>query len=137
MADKHRYLAKNVMLFSIGSFIPKFLSIVLIPIYTSFLTEAEYGVSDLITTTVSLLIPIFTLDIQDAVMRFALDSKNKKEDVFSSAFYIILAGTLIVGVGTYILSFFKIPGLNNSYLIFFVIMYFCIVNNIMDLNVQM
>lgn len=124
MANKHKYLAKNVILFSISQFVPKLLSIILIPIYTNCLTTAEYGVSDLLTTTVSLLIPIFTLDIQDAVMRFALDSKYKKEDVFSTALRIILIGTGLVCLGAYIVSLLNIPGLEDSYLLFFVLMYF-------------
>ncbi len=124
MANKHKYLAKNVGLFSISSFVPKILSFVLIPIYTNCLTTAEYGVSDLLTTTVSLLLPFFTLDIQDAVMRFALDKKYEKSDVFTVALRIILIGTGLVALGAFIASILKIPGLENSYLFFFVLMYF-------------
>ncbi len=124
MANKHKYLAKNVGLFSISSFVPKILSFVLIPIYTNCLTTAEYGVSDLLTTTVSLLLPFFTLDIQDAVMRFALDKKYEKSDVFTVALRIILIGTGLVTLGAFVASTLKIPGLENSYLIFFVLMYF-------------
>lgn len=124
MASKKKYLAKNVLLFSISSFVPKILSIILIPLYTSYLTTAEYGISDLISTTVSLLIPIFTLDIQDAVMRFALDKNYDKKDVFSVATRIILIGTALVCGGTVIVSLLNFPGIENSYLFFFVIMYF-------------
>lgn len=124
MANKHKYLAKNVGLFSISSFIPKILSFVLIPIYTNCLTTAEYGVSDLLSTTVSLLIPFFTLDIQDAVMRFALDKKYGKSDVFTTAFRIILIGTGLVSLGAFIASTLKIPGLKDGYLIFLILMYF-------------
>lgn len=124
MAEKHSYLAKNVLLFSLSSFIPKLLSIILIPLYTNYLSTAEYGISDLLTTTVSLLLPIFTLDIQDAVMRFALDKKYNRKDVFSVAVHIILIGTVIVSVGTVLVSFFQIPGLEKRYLFFFVVMYF-------------
>lgn len=123
MANKHKYLAKNVLLFFISSFVPKLLSILLIPVYTNCLTTAEYGISDLLTTTVSLLIPIFTLDIQDAVMRFALDSKYKQEDVFSTAIRIILYGTVLVCTGAYIASLLDIPGLDDEYLFFFMLMY--------------
>lgn len=124
MANKHKYLAKNVGLFSISSFVPRILSFVLIPIYTNCLSTAEYGVSDLLTTTVSLLLPFFTLDIQDAVMRFALDKKYEKSDVFTVALRIILIGTGLVTLGAFVASTLKIPGLENSYLIFFVLMYF-------------
>jgi O-antigen/teichoic acid export membrane protein len=88
------------------------------------LSTAEYGVSDLLTTTVSLLLPFFTLDIQDAVMRFALDKKYEKSDVFTVALRIILIGTGLVTLGAFVASTLKIPGLENSYLIFFVLMYF-------------
>lgn len=124
MNNKHSYLAKNVLLFSISGFVPKILSIILIPLYTSYLTTAEYGISDLITTTVSLLLPVFSLDIQDAVMRFALDDEYDKKDVFSTAVRIILIGTAFVCGGTMVISAFNIPGIENSYLFFFVIMYF-------------
>lgn len=124
MASKQKYLAKNVLLFSIGGFVPKILSIILIPLYTSFLTTAEYGISDLITTTVSLLLPIFTLDIQDAVMRFALDKSYDKKEVFSVAARIILIGTAFVCIGTAIVSLLNISGIEDSYLLFFVVMYF-------------
>ena len=73
MKSKYSYLSKNVLLFSISNFVPKLLSFILIPIYTSCLTTEEYGVSDMILTTVSMLLPIFTLDIQDEVLRFAID----------------------------------------------------------------
>ena len=79
MNSKQSYLAKNILLFSISGFVPKILSFILIPLYTSYLTTAEYGISDLITTTVYLLLPVFTLNIQDAVMRFALDDKYDKK----------------------------------------------------------
>ncbi len=124
MAGKHKYLIKNIALFSINNFVPKLLSILLIPLYTNCLTTAEYGISDLLTTTVSLLLPIFTLDIQDAVLRFALDKQYKKHDVFSVAFHIILIGTGLVCLGTYGASLLNIPGIEDSYLIFFVLMYF-------------
>ncbi len=124
MASKEKYLAKNVLLFSISGFVPKILSIILIPIYTSYLSTAEYGISDLLSTTVSLLVPIFTLDIQDAVMRFALDKNYDRKDIFSVAMRIILTGTVLVCSGTAIVSLLNIPGVEDSYLVFFVIMYF-------------
>lgn len=124
MANKHKYLAKNVVLFSISNFVPRILVFALIPIYTNCLTTAEYGVSDLITTTVSLLLPFFTLDIQDAVMRFALDKKYEKSDILTTALRIILIGTWLVCVGAFMASTLKISGLENSYLVFFVLMYF-------------
>lgn len=124
MRNKYTYLAKNIILFFLSGFVPKLLALILVPIYTSCLSTAEYGISDLITTTVSLLVPIFTFDIQDAVMRFSLDREYKNEDVFTAAVKIMLTGFIIVCTGTFIISKLNIQSIQDSYLLFFVLMYF-------------
>ena len=124
MKKKYSDLTKNVGLFAISGFVPKILGFLLIPIYTGCLTTGEYGISDLITTTVSLLLPIFTLDIQDAVVRFAMDKAYDRKDVFSNAVKIVLVGTVFVCLGVYGTYLLKIPGIEPSYLVFFALMYF-------------
>ena len=104
MKEKYSYLSKNILLFMISGFVPKILTFLLVPIYTRYLTTEEYGISDLISTTVSLLLPIFTLDIQDAVMRFAMDKNYNQKDVFSIAFKIISMGFIIILVGVIVIS---------------------------------
>ena len=55
MNRKLSYLSKNVLLFSISGLVPKILAFLLVPIYTSYLTTSEYGISDLITIAVVLV----------------------------------------------------------------------------------
>ena len=78
--NKYAYLAKNTMLFTISSFGSKILSFLLVPLYTAVLSTEEYGTADLVTTTAGLLIYVFTLNIADAVLRFAIDRKNNQEE---------------------------------------------------------
>ena len=60
------------------------------PLYTNILTTTEYGTYDLFNTTIGILIPILTLNVQEAVMRFSIDSKyNRKSIVTVSAKYLI------------------------------------------------
>lgn len=68
------YLLKNTGLLTISSFSSKILVFLLVPLYTSVLSEEEYGVFDLVQTTVLLLLPILTINIYDAVMRYCMDS---------------------------------------------------------------
>ena len=124
MKNKVKYLSKNILLFTISGFVPKILSFFLIPIYTRCLTTGDYGVADLITTTVSLIIPIFTLDIQDAVLIFSMDKKYNKKDVFSVAMKINFFGFAIVTFVTLLLWFFKFLNINGYVYIFFLITYF-------------
>lgn len=112
MRSKYAHLSKNVLLFALSGFLPKLLSFVLIPLYTSRLTTAEYGKYDLMLTTVQLLLPIFTLGIQDAALRFSLDSRYDSAQVFTVALKCSLLGTLVVTVGAwmgYRFGFFESP----------------------------
>ena len=70
---KYTYLMKNVGLLTLSSFTTKLLSFFLVPLYTSVLSTGEYGTYDLFNTTISLLVPLLTFDIQEAVLRFSID----------------------------------------------------------------
>ena len=78
MKEKYKYLTKNVLIFAVSSFGTKFLSFLLVPFYTSVLTTAEYGIADIITTTATLMMYICTVNIADAVLRFAIERKRIK-----------------------------------------------------------
>lgn len=92
---KYRYLIKNFGILTLSNFGSKILSFVLIPLYTSVLTTAEYGVYDIYATTVSLALPILTLNISSAVIRFSLDKSNDPKRVFSIGLRrIIIAGLI-------------------------------------------
>lgn len=86
--NKYKKLGKDFILLFIGNFSSKILVFLMVPFYTSCLSTEQYGVADLITTTVTLLCPILTLTINEAVMRFSLDKEIEKEKVFSIGLYI-------------------------------------------------
>ena len=115
MRSKTKDLIKNIFLFAISNFIPKLLSFVTIPIYTSYLTSSEYGYADLITTTVALILPVFSLNIHDAITRFTLDKKNSDSDIFSISFRIYLIGIIIVFFVCFILNTLNLFNLPNYF----------------------
>ena len=59
-------LIKNSVVLAVGTFFPKFVAIITLPLLTGYLTQEEYGYYDLISTLVSLLLPVATLQIQSA-----------------------------------------------------------------------
>lgn len=78
--NREKALAKNTFIIAIGTFLPKFSSIITLPIITGGLTKAEMGTYDLISTLVSLFLPVATLQIQSAAFRFLIDvRKDEKE----------------------------------------------------------
>ena len=71
-------LAKNTIIMSIGTILPKLSMLITLPIITAKLTQAEYGTYDLISTLVSLFLPVATLQVQSAAFRFLIDCNDDK-----------------------------------------------------------
>lgn len=92
---REREFAKNTLILSIGSFLPKFASIITLPILTAYLTKAEYGTYDLISTLVSLLLPAVTLQIQSAAFRFLIDCRKDEKKVKEIASTIIFFSAMV------------------------------------------
>lgn len=99
--DKIKYLLKNIGFLTLSSLGIKVISFFLVPLYTSVLTTTEYGTYDIFNTTISLLIPFFTLNIKESTIRFALSDEYSKRDVFIisvkySALSIIYFGVVLL-----------------------------------------
>ena len=94
MNERTKYLAKNVGVLAVSNFASKILVFLLVPLYTSVLTTEEFGVFDIVITTIILVFPLLTLNIVDALMRFLMDSNNSKEEVATISLRFILYSTL-------------------------------------------
>ena len=104
MKKKYSYLSNNVKLFTISSFGQKILSFLLVPLYTSYLNTQEYGIIDLVATTINIIIPIFSLNIAEGIMRFTLEEKNSK-DYLAYGILVAKKGALILALFGVVLSF--------------------------------
>lgn len=130
--EKSKTLFANIWLFFLASFIPKTITFFMVPLYTDCLTTDEYGTIDLITTTCQLLLPILTLQIQDAVLRFSIKEKHP-DQVFSIGLRIALLGTLLLCGGVLCLCTIGFLNMDWTYLLF-LIAHFLLssLKNIMD-----
>lgn len=93
--DKYKRLASNTLIFAIGTFSSKLLTFFLTRLYTAVLEQAEFGITDLIQQSGNLLLPLVTLGITNAVVRFGLDKGVRKSDVFTTGL-LSLAGGFVV-----------------------------------------
>ena len=64
----YRRLLSNTFLFSVSTFGSKILTFLLTPFYTSILSDAEYGVTDLIIQTGNFLIPLASIGVVNAAL---------------------------------------------------------------------
>lgn len=95
-ANRYKYLISNTLLLLISNISTRLISFIFLPLYTSYLTQAAYGSIDLTNTAVNLLLPVFTLNIYDAVLRFALDRTEDKSHVFTVGITITFIGCLVL-----------------------------------------
>ena len=95
---KYRYLLKNMGILTIGNFSSKILVFLLVPLYTNVLTTEEYGIYDLVFTTIQLVYPILTADVTAGVLRYILDPKADNDKVLSIAIKYVLMGLPLVAV---------------------------------------
>ena len=103
--SRGKQLFKNTIILSVGTFLPKLAQIIVLPIYTSMLTKSEYGTYDLINILVSVLVPIITLQLQQAAFRFLIEMKDKKSigSIVSNIYIFIIPISIICTSGLIII----------------------------------
>lgn len=85
------------MIFALGNFTTKIISFFLIPLYTNALTTSEYGTVDLVATISTIAVPLLSLNISEAVMRFNLDKNAEQNKITKIGIRILLCG-LVLGM---------------------------------------
>lgn len=90
--DPYKNLISNTVLFGVSTFGARFLTFLLTPFYTRVLSSAEYGVTDLLLQTGNLIIPIASVGIANAVIRYGLEQASNKSGVFTTGIAATLSG---------------------------------------------
>ena len=107
-------LAKNTAVIALGKVCTQLVSFALLPLYTAYLSAAEFGISDLFATYLSLLLPLATLMIEQGAFRSLVTLKedpSARKRILSSSFFIIAAANALFVV----LSLLFFPFYGNVY----------------------
>ena len=115
--NREKNLAKNTIIITIGKICTQLITFFLLPLYTGILSTEEYGAVDLLNTLVSLLLPIVTFQVEQAVFRELIEvrgKKNKESRIISSAVITVIFQCIV-----YLIIFALIsPFINNHYKFF-------------------
>ena len=82
--SREKQLAKNTLIITIGKICTQLITFFLLPLYTGILSTEEYGIVDLLNTLVSLLLPIVTFQVEQAMFRELIEvraNENKKKEI--------------------------------------------------------
>lgn len=84
LMSAYKKLLNNSLVFAIGNVGSKAIAFILVPIYTFYLTSAEYGTIDLAVTTANLMIPLISLCVYEAVLRFIMDVNSNIKEIYTN-----------------------------------------------------
>ena len=94
--NRYQKLLGNTMIFAIGTFSSKLLVFVMNHFYTAALTKPEYAVANIIILVSNIIIPVASLGIANAVIRYGVDPTNDRSEVFSISILTVLGGVLLL-----------------------------------------
>ncbi len=94
---KKNNLARNTAFLGICSLLNKGLMFVMVPFFSRWLSTEEYGTFDVLSTYVSLLIPVITLACGNAIFRLAVEKneKDSKAEYISNGLFLVLTNIVI------------------------------------------
>lgn len=117
MDSSTKRLVSGSVVYFVGNALTQLISLLLLRFVTGNITSGEYGFFNLVTTVSNLAIPFVTLQIADAVFKFALKagSENEKKTYITIGFVVSAISTVVIFVAVYGLSaFLPIP---NTFLV--------------------
>jgi O-antigen/teichoic acid export membrane protein len=76
MLNRIRQLTAQSGLYGIGNLLPKAIGFILIPLYTRYLTPADYGILAFATTIIAILGILFEFGLGSALTRFYYDTRH-------------------------------------------------------------
>lgn len=101
-------MLSNTIFFAIGNLGSKLIIFFLVPFYTFYLSPQELGAGDLFISIGMVLIPILTLSISDAVLRFQLEEDDiSYSKALSSGILVVAFQGMLLTLGIFILSIFS------------------------------
>ncbi|KAB7788135.1 oligosaccharide flippase family protein [Bifidobacterium cebidarum] len=94
---KYKQLAINISIFALNFVATKLITFLLVPLYTYYLSKAEFGLTDMSVTVNMMIAPLATLAIADAVIRFVIENQER------SGRY-VLTGVVVTFIGVFIVA---------------------------------
>lgn len=114
---KYSKLGKNTIIVFLGNIGAKMISILMLPLYTRWLSQADFGTTDMITVYVSFLISLATFCISESIFIFPKDASliDKQKYYTTGITFIItslIASVIILNIIKELLIYYKF---NNTF----------------------
>lgn len=116
--NKEKDLVKNTLLFTIGNAGSKILMLIIVPLYTYYVSTDQMGQYDLVNTYVGLFSPIACLALHEGIYRWLLDENTKDRDILKTGLFSTVIAVLVFDC----VAFLVLNNLGITYLPEFVLL---------------
>src|SRR5688572_16139034 len=91
-------LARGIFIYGVGSVLSKIISFFLLPLYTNYLTPAEYGISSILGIVSMIITSVFCFGFGTSIgmIYFDVEGKKEKSEIISSAFAILVLVSILI-----------------------------------------
>lgn len=122
--NEYTKLAKDTLIFAAGNILTKLVYFLMVPLYTSALTTAQYGVAEMLNTLIEILYPIVTLCMVDALYRYSIDDEADHRQMFGITARIVVFSIGVVFLGSAVA--FSVTRDDSVILFFFLYASYCV-----------
>ncbi len=100
MLNNLKHTLKHSIIYSLGNLSSKVIGLILLPLYTSYLSTSDYGILAILETTSQFLVAVVSLRLSTAMMRWwsDADSQKKKETIIFTSFSSIVIVLVIFNI---------------------------------------
>lgn len=116
--NKEKDLIKNTLLFTVGNAGAKLLMLIIVPLYTYYVSTEQMGQYDLVNTYVGLFSPLACLALHEGLYRWLLDAKTKNTDILKTG----LLAAFIAVAGFDVIAWIFLKVTNYTYLPEFILL---------------
>lgn len=104
MRNQLKTVFGQTAIYSLGNISTKLVGFVLLPLYTGYLTTAEYGILALLEVVNQILIAIFTLNLPTAMLRWCAETEEETEE--KSIIFTVYISLLLIAVALFVAGYF-------------------------------
>ncbi len=105
MENKYKRLVSNTALFAVSQFSSRLLFFIMTPLFSYwFETQELNGIKDLLNQFANFSIPLVSLGISNAVIRFGLDKNENKSQIYTNGIVSVFMGFALLVAGSPLLA---------------------------------
>lgn len=105
MKDKYKTLVSDIAIFALGNLLIKLIQFFLLPLYTIYMSTAEYGVAELTNNLAELLLPIFSFCIYEATFRYVMDKGISEKSVLYNSLLLLIINSVVFFLFVFVINF--------------------------------